>query len=376
MSAGAPARTAAVVGAQSPGPLTFRSYRAEDEQAVLTLLKGALGETEARRRNSATWRWKHFNNPFGESFIRVACDASGAVVGLRAFMRWQFWADNSHIDAVQAVDTATRADYRGKGIFSTLTAQAVDEVRRRNIPFIFNTPNVASRSGYLKLGWRYVGTIEPLVCVSDRWRFWPRLVLGTLLRKRGGTVDESVAGAGQCGDNDYDKLADLIARHEGHVARPGRLRTRWTPEFYRWRYVVQPDLTYQLHTIESNGVTRAAAITRVGSRFGLSEVLLSELWTAEPDATLISALLATIRETVKADYMLAITPPQSFVHEMLKGQGFAPIWQPAMDSMAERLMKGYQKPRRLVVRMLGSTPGVNPSRFENWDLSVGDLEIF
>jgi hypothetical protein len=120
----------------------------------------------------------------------------------------------------------------------------------------------------------------------------------------------------------------------------------------------------------------AAAITRLGSRFGLREVLISELWAAEPDEGLIDAVLHRIHETAEADYMLAIAVPDSFASLMLRKRGFRPVWQPSMDSLAERLMRGYQKPRRLVVRPIKDTPSVDPKMFKCWDLSVGDLEIF
>jgi len=367
----------AAVERQTQNGLVFRSYRPADEESVLKLMKSALGETDARRRNSATWRWKHFDNPFGESIIRVACDRSGEIVGLRAFMRWQFQVRGSVLDAVQAVDTATRRDFQGHGIFSTLTAQAVEQVRQENVRFVFNTPNIASRGGYLKLGWSYVGTVEPLIYVRNPRLFWPRLTLGTLLRKRGGVADGTLeTRAAQCTANDYDALADLINRHETHVASPGRLRTQWTADYYRWRYVAQPDLTYRIHKVESNGKLQAAAITRLGSRFGLREVLVSELWVAEPDEELIDDVLHRIYEAADADYMLAIAVPDSFASLILRKRGFRTVWQPRMDSFAERLMKGYQKPRRLVVRPIKDTPNVDPKRFSCWDLSVGDLEIF
>src|SRR5262245_3272557 len=84
---------------------TFRAYEPGDEASTLRLLRRALGETSATRRTPEFWRWKHFENPFGESFLRVACDAKGEVVGLRAFMQWQLEVDGRRVPAVQAVDT-------------------------------------------------------------------------------------------------------------------------------------------------------------------------------------------------------------------------------------------------------------------------------
>jgi GNAT superfamily N-acetyltransferase len=361
----------------SPIDLIFRDYQPEDEPAVLRLMKSALGETSARRRNPATWRWKHFENPFGTSLIRLACNRRGEAVGLRAFMRWQFQIEGTTIDAVQAVDTATRRDYQGRGVFSALTAQAIEQVREDRVQFVFNTPNISARGGYLKLGWRYVGTIEPLIRARSPRLFLPRLALGALRRSQGESADGRYeASAPRCSQHDYDQLGDLISQHEKHSAPRGRLRTRWTRDYYRWRYVAQPDLTYRLHKVESNGVLRAAAITRFGARFGLKELLISELWTAEPDEQVLDELVRRISEAAGADYILAVANSDSFAGLMLRKRGFARVWQPSINSWAEQLMKGYQKPRRLLVRLLHHAPYVEPQKFEQWDLSVGDLEIF
>ena len=93
----------------------------------------------------------HPVDPFGRSFMLVA-ETDGRIVGLRAFMRWEFVAGDRRFRAVRAVDTATHPDHQGKGIFSRLTLEALDSLRDQ-ADFIFNTPNEKSLPGYLKMGW-------------------------------------------------------------------------------------------------------------------------------------------------------------------------------------------------------------------------------
>ena len=137
--------------------LQIRPYVAEDEPAVLELLVGALGEGPSGQRTSDFFRWKHLENPFGESLLLVA-ELGGEIVGLRAFLRWGFTLGDRSLRAVRAVDTATRQDQRGKGIFSTLTKAALAELRT-DTDLVFNTPNGSSRPGYLKMGWQEVGRV-------------------------------------------------------------------------------------------------------------------------------------------------------------------------------------------------------------------------
>ena len=76
----------------------------------------------------------------------LVAEADGRIVGLRAFMRWEFAAGDRRFRAVRAVDTATHPDYQGQGIFSRLTLEALDALRDQ-ADFVFNTPNEKSLPG-------------------------------------------------------------------------------------------------------------------------------------------------------------------------------------------------------------------------------------
>ena len=141
---GAGLRGAPVVSRVAAG-VDVRPYRDADEQAVLGLLNDALGGGPAGTRPAEFFRWKHLENPFGRSFMLVA-EADGRIVGLRAFMRWEFVAGDRRFRAVRAVDTATHPDHQGKGIFSRLTLEALDSLRDQ-ADFVFNTPNEKSLPG-------------------------------------------------------------------------------------------------------------------------------------------------------------------------------------------------------------------------------------
>ena len=132
-------------GVELRASVDVRPYRDDDEASVLDLLAVTLGGGPAGRRPADFFRWKHLENPAGRSFMLVA-ELAGQIVGFRAFMRWRFQADGAELRAVRAVDTATHPDHQGKGIFSTLTLRALDELRGET-DLVFNTPNAASLPG-------------------------------------------------------------------------------------------------------------------------------------------------------------------------------------------------------------------------------------
>ena len=132
--------------------LEVRSAHPEDEAAVIELLRASLGWRPGDP-NEEFFRWKHRDNPFGESPAWVALH-QGRVVGYRTFLRWEFVdLEGRVVRGVRAVDTATDPAYQGRGIFRTLTLRGVAELTLAGDALVFNTPNDQSRPGYLKMGW-------------------------------------------------------------------------------------------------------------------------------------------------------------------------------------------------------------------------------
>ena len=129
-----------------------------DIPKILNVLKASLGETSSKKTEEV-WRFKHIDNPFGESLVLVA-EENNYIVGVRAFMRWKWQRGDQVYSAFRAVDTATHPDHQGKGIFKKLTLRALEIGKERGVHFVFNTPNTQSKPGYLKMGWEVVDRLR------------------------------------------------------------------------------------------------------------------------------------------------------------------------------------------------------------------------
>ncbi len=138
-----------------PQGLEIRAATPDDRPAIIELCRISLGWDDDPRFEQL-YAWKHDDNPFGASPTWVATDA-GRIVGLRAFLRWEFIRNGQVLRAVRAVDTATHPHYQGKGLFTALTMHGLAELAADGVDFVFNTPNDKSRPGYLKMGWHEVG---------------------------------------------------------------------------------------------------------------------------------------------------------------------------------------------------------------------------
>jgi GNAT superfamily N-acetyltransferase len=327
--------------------VSVRPFVDEDLPRVLGLLDASLGGGPAGRRPPGFFRWKHLDNPFGRSLLLVA-EHEDRLIGLRAFMRWQFQAGGRTLQAVRAVDTATHPEYQGRGVFSRLTRAALDALDGR-VDLVFNTPNGKSGPGYLKLGWREVGKVPVAVRVRRPLR---------LLAARGGTARPAppvAADPAAAALQDGRALAVLLAREPAAAG----LATPRTPQYLRWRYGAAPLLGYRAVTEERDGELAGLALFRVRPRGGLWESTVAEV-LAGGDAATARRLLRQVARAAPVDHLTLHAPARSPLARAARRAGYLP--SPA----GIRLVAN---PRTAGIRP-------DPTRLDAWALSLGDLEVF
>ena len=128
-----------------PQGLNVREATPADRPAIIELCRASLGWGDDPRFEQL-FSWKHDQNAFGPSYMWVATDGD-RIVGLRAFMRWEFVRGGQVLHAVRAVDTATHPDYQGKGLFTAMTLHGLDVIEADGIDFVFNTPERQEPTG-------------------------------------------------------------------------------------------------------------------------------------------------------------------------------------------------------------------------------------
>jgi GNAT superfamily N-acetyltransferase len=328
------------VGGVSEGarrPLDARAATPDDDPAVLDLLRTSLG-WRPEDDDEALFVWKHRDNVFGRSPSWVAV-SDGAIVGYRTFMRWEFVGDDGAVvTAVRAVDTVTHPDFRGRGIFKTLTLQAVGELTLAGTGIVFNTPNDQSRPGYLRMGWSLVGRLPTGIVPAA-----PSSV-PTVLRAR--VPADLWSQPTRAGRPAPELLADgsAAAALLAHAPHQG-FRTRRTPEYLRWRTQL-PGLHYRV-LLAGRDPAEGGLVFRVRRRGPAVELVVVE--ELVPDLRTGWRLLRRALEDTAADYAIGLRSAPAPGLLPLPGQG------PLLTS-----------------RPLAATP---PAR-GRWRLTLGDVELF
>jgi GNAT superfamily N-acetyltransferase len=327
----------------SSDALIFRPAIADDWPGILELADRTLGWS-AGDLNTRFALWKHQENPFGKSPMWVASDHE-RIVGFRAFMQWRFRdAESRELAAVRAVDTATDPEYQGRSIFTRLTLDAIDYLRRAGFSLIFNTPNHRSLPGYLKMGWSRVARLPVAVKL-------PHLggMAGVLTARRPASrwsIDTPVGESATTVFADQESIRVLLLRRRSPVRG---IATVLSPEFLAWRYGFEP-LHYRALLIGSSPA-EGLVVFRLRSRGRATEAVLCDALLPDVQRRVPPGLVRALGRLTGADYIITmsrrVVRPGSFVR--LPGVG--PI---------------------LVCRRLDDGPV--PS-LRDWKLTLGDIEL-
>lgn len=197
------------------------SYRKIDYQNDVEEIINLLTLSLSDRQTSSFFLWKHFQNPFGKSYGLLAIDQE-KIVGVRMFMFWEFSKNGEILRAIRPVDTITHPDYRGKGIFKSLTLQGLNDCKK-DYDIIFNTPNENSYPGYIKMGW---------------------IDLPFKLNFKIAVTNPFYRFSGEIMKQDLSQIS--ISKNTNNTS----WSTNHTEDFFKWRY---QDIDYNIVLFKENG---------------------------------------------------------------------------------------------------------------------------
>ena len=312
--------------------MIIRNSTPEDIPAIVALLQLSLGESLIKK-SSRSWNYKHVDNPFGVSQVLLAFE-NDVLVGVRAFMKWQWRLGTEVWTAYRAVDTATHPDYQGQGIFKKLTLQALDEIQKEGETFVFNTPNNNSRPGYLKMGWQIIDAIELAVVPTILYAI-PYFFLKVKLENAISTA----------------QLNQLCNTYNRDLSEKKVIFTPKSSAYLKWRYEENPLQDYVIFS--SNDWYTVFYIKRHG--------LFNELRVVE---TIGSNQKQHLKKMKKAILSYAF-------------QKKCWVITTANKDLFSRKIYGKFGPKLTIKTLVKDHSFINTAfAVKNWNYSLGDLELF
>jgi GNAT superfamily N-acetyltransferase len=332
--------------------MQIRPATPQDKPAMIGLLKNSLGEGLIPK-SEALWDWKHEQNPFGASFVLLA-EENGVLIGLRAFMQWQWQWNGKVYKAIRAVDTATHPDHQGKGIFKKLTLQQLELCKQQGIHFVFNTPNDQSRPGYLKMGWVQQGKMPLKLKVLN-----PIALAYAIAFKKGkGAAGADDPTPAQTWD---PRVFDLM---KNYSINDKHLNTAISSSYIRWRYADNPLFRYNYFTDFENflliGRIKSHSFTR---ELRLVDCMLFNNASANRriNSLISKAVLPYCKENKIQVISFSGQQYQSY-QSALNWMGIIPVQNRGPIVTLRDLNMNERFPELLDIK--------------NWGYSLGDMELF
>ncbi|MBD8490451.1 GNAT family N-acetyltransferase [Echinicola sp. CAU 1574] len=242
--------------------MQIREAKASDIPTIVNLLKVSLGESLIPK-SQALWEWKHLQSPFGVSPVWVAED-NDKLIGVRAYMPWEWTKDEIQLKALRAVDTAVHPHYQGKGLFKKLSLGLMEDSSKKGFSFVFNTPNQKSLPGYLKMGWQKKGKLPLRIAIVR-----PIHLLMGILTKSVQPIDLTPM--------DWSRLKAIPLED---IKKSNFLTTRTSLEFLQWRYAQNPLFNYGYISDEKSYL----CIFRIKSYPWSNELRITELYPLKKES--------------------------------------------------------------------------------------------
>jgi GNAT superfamily N-acetyltransferase len=330
--------------------IDIREATEQDIPSIVELLKLSLGET-LMPKSEQYWRWKHIENPFGASPVSLAFE-DDVLIGVRAFLRWEWQQNQAVFRALRAVDTATHPQFQGKGTFRKLTLNLAERCEADGDHFIFNTPNEKSKPGYLKMGWSEGGRLP--IMANFRRPF--HLLKNVVLQSKEIPVHQDEESIRYY--LTHPGLSALLDNAKQLATE--KLFTRFSPTYLQWRYLQVPVVKYIAVGEEVGSHLTGLVIARIKqTRFG-RELRITDCFIHKDDQGKgLVKKLDEMKKALKIDYTTM--------------SGIDDVKQKALlGRMSFKLPAGPI----VTVRPLALKDISMLINFSRWSPSIGDLELF
>lgn len=318
--------------------------------------------------------WQYYKNPWGKPFMVTSRETgNNELVGQYLVIPYEYINDGKLLKGTLSLNTITRNDYRGKGLFVKMAQQTYNECARSDYNFTVGFPNKQSFHGLSKrLDFNLVGQVPFLIKP-----FYPvRILFRKFFQKAEKHGDDitieynpaSIKGvrfdllSPELDSNCYKQFWD---EYKENIQTS--LNKNW--DFFYWRYFTNPVRNYYVIKASIGNKTIGIVILRIEKTLGLKAGIIMDFMCL-PDfidagKLLIKHLSRTLRE-YKIEIIVTLSANNTVERNILKKSGF---WK-----LPLRLMP---QPIPLMIRINKKFDGSEKLLdFERWQVGFGDYDIF
>jgi len=304
----------------------------EAEAELLELFRLSFGHD----MTPELWNWRHAGNYLSSADpeVIVALD-NDKIVGARPFLFVEMWLGNKKVLAAQHDDTMVHPEYQKQGLFNLMGRFSLSYLKENGYALSYGFPNLLSRRGFLKQGYKIVGAEEVMF-----WLLRPQKIMSQKLKNKllgnvaGFLYDKllvkkpkkisGLAGSFQVivADQFIEELREVDTLR-GETA----IDLVRSESFLRWRFDEHPDFKYKYIVVQKEGkLTGYAVINTRREGNGLTQGLIMDYLVKNNDAACFQVLLENCLielEKLECDYAYVLMVSQSNpIRELFKLSGF------------------------------------------------------
>lgn len=259
---------------------TTSEYSVDDMDGIVAMAKENYGD-ENDITDPEYLRWQYELNPAGPALIKIARNPeTDELAGQYVVAPARFSAGSEVVRATLSLNTLTRAQYRGQGIFTKLAESVYSECVRQEFAFTYGMPNQNSYPGFVRrLAFADIGHL-PLMLAILR----PGGVVWNRLRRRSSQPSAPTAvrdsGHADLPDNICELTSENIALLDEFwqaVRMKYPLIGVRDSAYMKWRYLTIPRRTYRLLAYLDQGRMLGYVVTREAEVDGIPSGMIVDI---------------------------------------------------------------------------------------------------
>lgn len=319
--------------------------------------------------------WQYNGNPSGKPFMAVARDNNNKeLVGQYIVIPQEYLINNKLENGTLSLNTLTRKDFRGRGLFTKLAFRTYEECAKEDHNFTVGFPNQQSYPGFVKkLGFKYLGNVNLLVKPLN-----PLKIFRNKLKKQekhGGEI-EIIISKTEVNKLIFDNLliendSKKYEKFWNNYSKQNKVQLNKSIQYIKWRYFDIPTKNYKIIKIEKENKIIGLAILRGENTLGSRTVLLMDLMFLNQedhykDTNLFVKHLAKTLKNNKIELIASLINTSSYESKILRKNGFIKVPQ-----------KILPQPIPYILRINKENPELKIlSELQNWNLCFGDYDVF
>lgn len=305
-----------------------KEYEDKDFEDLLELHRDNYGDVCIS--NEEFLKWQYYSNPSGKAVIKLAMDyENNKLAGEYVVIPMKLKVKNEVLKGTLSLNTLTRKEYRGQGIFTGLAESVYKECNKRHLAFTYGFPNQNSYHGFVKkLDFKELGQVplllKPLnykVLVEKKVsEFLSKLIPKLNSYKRFDTEngDFKIYDINESNIKDIDGLWNRIKQNYKVIG----VRDS---QYIKWRYIDVPLREYKILAVKKDDQVLGYIVSNIKDVDGICSGMIVDFLFDHAFQSAGNALLHALMRYFKSkDVHLAgsLLMKNSLEYNTLKENGF------------------------------------------------------